>query len=290
MGSNRVIILVVAAFAAIALMLIVRGLAGHKPAPPPVAAAAPERPMTQVLVAHRDLPTGTRIAAGDVVWQPWPADGVNPAFITDGHAAQAAPQGAVASLAQKAASVVGSAGPMEAVYGAIVRVPIMVSEPIVQAKLVRNGQGGFMAVVLHPGMRAVAVPISVSTAAGGFILPGDRVDMLQAKQITGVGSTQTGYNAQILLKNIQVLAIDQASEPAKGAQSMVGATATLEVPAADVEIVAKAKAQGEVVLALRSYADVAGASGRVAADTHQTATGDVHIYRAGVATDTMVTP
>ena len=289
MGSNRVVILVVAAFAAIALMLIVRGLAGHKPAVAPVAAVAPERPMTQVLVAHRDLPIGARIGAGDVVWQPWPADGVNAAFITDGHAAQAAPQGAVADIAQKAASAVVNAGPMEAVYGAIVRVPIMANEPVIQAKLVRNGQGGFMAVVLHPGMRAVAVPISVSTAGGGFILPGDRVDMLQAKQLTGNGSTQNTYNAQTLLKNIQVLAIDQASEPPKGAQSMVGATATLEVPAADVEIVAKAKAQGEVILVLRSYADAGGPSGRAVTDPRQ-ATGDVHIYRAGVATDTMVTP
>ena len=146
-----------------------------------------------------------------------------------------------------------------------------------------------MAVVLHPGMRAVAIPISVSTGAGGFILPGDRVDVLQAKQLSGAGSAQTGYTAQILLKNIQVLAIDQASEPAKGAQSMVGAVATLEVPAGDEEILAKAKAQGEVVLALRSYADAGGASGRAVAAAHQ-ATGDVRIYRGGVATDAMVTP
>ena len=289
MGSNRVVILVVAAFAAIGLMLIVRSIAGHKPAPAAVAVAAPEKPMTQVLVAHKDLPIGTRIVAGDVVWQPWPADGVNPAFITDGQAAAPVPQGAVASLAQKATAAVASTGPMEAVYGAIVRVPIMANEPVVQAKLVRDGQGGFMSIVLHPGMRAVAIPISVSTGAGGFILPGDRVDVMQAKQLTGAGSAQGGYSAQTLLRNIQVLAIDQASEPGKGAQSMVGATATLEVPAGDEEILAKAKAQGEVVLALRSYADVGGTSGRAMADAKQT-TGDVHIYRGGVASDTMVAP
>jgi pilus assembly protein CpaB len=287
MGSNRVVILVVAAFAAIGLMLIVRSIAGHKPQPAPVVIAAAEKPMTQVLVAHKDLPIGTRIAAGDVVWQPWPADGVNPAFITDGQAAAPLPQGSVATMARKATAVVANGGPMEAVYGAIVRVPIMANEPVVQTKLVRDGQGGFMAIVLHPGMRAVSIPISVSTGAGGFILPGDRVDVLQAKQLTG--GTQTGFTAQTLLKNIQVLAIDQASEPAKGAQSMVGAVATLEVPAADTEILAKAKAQGEVVLALRSYADAGGASGRAVAET-KSMTGDVHIYRGGVATDTMVTP
>ena len=287
MGSNRVVILVVAAFAAICLMLIVRSIAGHKPAMAPVVAAAPERPMTQVLVAHKDLSVGTRIVAGDVVWQPWPADGVNPAFITDGQAAAPLPRGTVATMAQKATAVVANTGPMEAVYGAIVRAPILANEPVVQAKLVRDGQGGFMAVVLHPGMRAVAIPISVSTAAGGFILPGDRVDVMQAKQSEGPTAAH-GYTSQTLLQNVEVLAIDQASEPAKGAQAMVGATATLEVPAADAEVMTRAKAQGEVVLALRSYADAGGASGRGSPGAQ--ATGEVHIYRAGVMSNAMVTP
>ena len=288
MGSNRVIILVVAIAAAMGLMLIVRGLAGHHGPPQPVAAVAPAQPMTNVLVAHRDLPTGTRIGAGDVVWQPWPANALNAAFITDGHSAQAAPSGAVAKIARTAEAAVASAGPMEAVYGAIVRVPILANEPVVQSKLVRSGQGGFMAVVLHPGMRAVAIPISVSTAAGGFVLPGDRVDVVQAKQSDGSNGGH-GYTSQTLLQNVEVLAIDQASEPAKGAQAMVGATATLEVPAADAEVMAKAKAQGEVVLALRSYADAGGAAGR-GSPTARQATGEVHIYRAGVMSNAMVTP
>ena len=287
MGSNRVIILVVAAAAAIILMLIVRGVAGHHAAPAPVAVSAPARPMTNVLVAHRDLPVGTRLRSGDVVWQPWLADALNPAFITDGHSAESAPTGAMAAVARTAERAVASSGPMEAVYGAVVRVPILVNEPIVQTKLVRSGQGGFLAVVLHPGMRAVAIPIGVSTAAGGFILPGDHVDVLQSKQAGDGPNAGHGFTAQTLLQNVEVLAIDQSSEPPKGAQSMVGAVATLEVPAADAEIVAKAKAQGEVILALRSYADAGGASGRA---IRQTATGEVHIYRAGVMTEATVTP
>ena len=290
MGSNRVVILVVAAAAAIGLMLIVRSIAGHHAPPAQVVATAPARPMTNVLVAHRDLATGTRIASGDVVWQPWPADALNPAFITDGHSAQPEATGAVATMARTAATAVSSAGPMEAVYGAIVRVPILVNEPIVQNKLVRSGQGGFMAVVLHPGMRAVAIPIGVSTAAGGFILPGDHVDVLQAKQAGDGPNAGHGYTAQTLLQNLIVLAIDQSSEPPKGAQSMVGAVATIEVPAGDTEIVARAKAQGEVVLALRSYADAGGASGRAMAARQAAATGEVHIWRGGVMTDAMVTP
>ena len=289
MGSSRVIILVVAAVAALGLMLIVRGLAGHHAPPPAVVVAAPERPMTQVLVAHRDLPTGTRLASGDLGWQAWPAEALNPAFITDGHSAQAAPAGPVAAIARKAEAAVASTGPMEALYGAVVRSPILVNEPIVQSKLVRAGQGGFMSVMIRPGMRAVAIPIGVSTAAGGFILPGDHVDILQAKQASDGPNAGHGYTAQTLLQNVAVLAIDQLSEPAKGAQTMVGAVATLEVPAADAEVLARAKAQGEVVLALRSYADAGGATGRATADGRQ-ATGEVHIYRGVAMTAAMVAP
>jgi len=287
MGSNRVIIpIVVAAFAAILLMLIVRGLMGHH-GHPQVAAAAAQRPMTQVLVAHRDLPTGTRLASGDVAWQPWPADSLNPAFITDGRSAQPVQTGAVAAVTRTAENAVASSAPMDAVYGAIVRVPMLANEPIVQTKLVRSGQGGYMAVMLQPGMRAVAIPIGVSTAAGGFILPGDRVDVVQARQNQGAGAGP-GYTAETLLRNVEVLAIDQASQPAKGAQAMVGATATLEVPADDAEVLARAKAQGEVVLALRSYADAGGPMG--SGGNGRQATGEVHIYRGGIVTDAMVTP
>ncbi|MDR3508822.1 MAG: SAF domain-containing protein, partial [Caulobacteraceae bacterium] len=94
MGASRIIIIAVSAIAAIGLALIIRGMVG-RPAPPPapvvVSAAAPAHPMTQVLVAKRDLPVGTRLAAGDIGWQAWPADGVNAAFITDGRAVEAAP-------------------------------------------------------------------------------------------------------------------------------------------------------------------------------------------------------
>ena len=55
------------------------------------------------------------------------------------------------------------------------------------------------------------------------------------------------------------------------------------------EVIAKAKAQGEVVLALRSYADAGDRSGRAVMAARQ-ATGDVHIWRGGVMTDAAVTP
>ncbi len=176
---------------------------------------------------------------------------------------------------------------MEAVYGSIVKDPILASEPITKAKLVSGGEGGYMAVVLRPGMRAVSVAMTVGSAAGGFILPGDRVDVMQGHAVDS-GGGHSGFAAGTLLRNIRVLAIDQTSQPPKGGQSLVGAVATLEVPAADAEVLVRAKAQGEVVLALRSYSDAGGPSGRGGVSTQDT--GSVRIIRNGQTSEVMVSP
>ena len=297
MGATRsIIIVVVAAICALGAALLVGRLFVRPAAPAPVATAAPPKPMTQVLVAHRDLNVGTTLANGDLAWQAWPADAVNPAFITDGRAPQVAPTGtaAVANTVSRAAAGVVAPGPMDALYGAIVREPILANEPITNLKLVRGGEGGFMAVVLRPGMRAVAVPVNAATAAGGFILPGDRVDVLQSHQQEGNQSggsglfSHTGQVAQTLLRNVRVLAIDQTTKLPKNTTSMIGAVATLEVPAAYADVVVRAKAQGEVVLALRAYSDTGGPTLKTAVDTGTG--GIVRIFRDGKPSEVMVAP
>ena len=48
---------------------------------------------------------------------------------------------------------------------------------------VRAGDSGYLAAYLEPGMRAMAIGVTVETAAGGFILPGDRVDVVLTHQV-----------------------------------------------------------------------------------------------------------
>ncbi len=299
MGATRIAILATAAIAAIGIALIVRQLANHRGAPPPAAitqVTAPTKAMTQVLVARRDLPLGTRLAAGDLGWQVWPAEAVNPVYITDGQAPVATSADpaeiakAQAGQAAKAATAVvtGVVGPMEAVYGSIVKEPILASEPVTKAKLVRGGEGGYMAVVLRPGMRAVSVNMSVASAAGGFILPGDRVDVMQSHAVEGGGVGRSSFTAGALLRNVRVLAIDQTTQTPRMGQSLVGAVATLEVAAQDAEVLVRAKAQGDVVLALRSYSDAGGPSGRGGVSSQDV--GSVRIIRNGQPSEVMVSP
>lgn len=286
MGTARMLILAAAAVSAVVLAFIVRAVAS----PPAPAAAAPApaaapKPMARVLVAKRDLPIGHRIGEGDLTWQSWPVEAVNAAFITDGPATpkptapapttdkdgkpldakavemlQAAARNAEAA---RAALMNQPGGPVAALQGAIVKEPIFASEPVTDRKLVRAGQSGFLAVVLQPGMRAMAVPVSVETAAGGFILPGDRVDILLSRQI---GQGQNGgaaiFASETVMRNVRVLAVDQTTAPVNGAQAVVGAVATIEVSADDAEALNLAQAQGDLSLVLRSYADISGPTGR----------------------------
>jgi pilus assembly protein CpaB len=233
--------------------------------------AAPSKPLAQVLTAKRDLPIGTRLTAPDMAWTPWPVDALNPAFITDGAAPAVAPTGSekvVKNISVTANAVIGGGGPMAQFEGAIVREPILAGEPMIQRKVVRGGEGGYLSVVLSPGKRAVSLPINVESGAGGFILPGDRVDVLQSREITassGAGDTSGApknvFVADTVLSNIRVLAIDQNIEAPKAAKSLIGAVATLEVDPSDAEGLMRAKAQGPLVLSLLAYTDTGGASG-----------------------------
>lgn len=292
MSAVRLFILVIAAFAAIVLAFVVRGAFAPK-APEtasvgPVGAAPASAPTIKVLVAHHDLPVGTRLSATDMAWQEWPAANINAAFITDGAPAQARPAGAVgaARKAAEAAGVLFGGAAVQSMVGAVVREPLLQGEPIVARKIVRAGEGNFLSVVLTSGMRAMAVPVSVDSAAGGFIMPGDRVDVLLSRD-----AGDNGLVTQTVLRNLRVLAIDQAAEAAKGAKTIVGAVATLEVAAGDSETLADAQAEakkgGSLVLALRAYTD-AGASAGSGAAGGGGPSRVVRIHRAGQASEVTV--
>lgn len=294
MSAVRLFILVIAAIAAIALAFVVRGAFAPKKPDATAAATAPTQaapaaaPMVKVLVASRDLPVGARLTAGDMSWQDWPAANLNAAFITDGQGPQTAPTGAaaVARKASDAANNMFGGAALTSIVGAVVREPILSGEPIIARKIVKAGEGNYLSVVLTPGMRAIAVPVTVDSAAGGFIMPGDRVDVLLSRD-----NGDKGMVTATVLRNLRVLAIDQAVEPAKDAKTIVGAVATLEVASGDAELMADAQAQakkgGSLILTLRAYTDAgapAGSGGSGPGGPGRV----VRVYRAGQASEVTV--
>jgi len=238
MNTRRLVVLVLAALAAGIVALVARGLFGGG-TQPAAAKPAPQIAVSEVLVASGHIQPGQPITADEVRWQQWPAANVDPSF------------------------VLKSAGQSldAAVAGTVARAPIVAGEPITYAKIVKSQSAGFMAATLGPGMRAVAIGVSVASVAGGFILPNDRVDII-VTVVTG-DSPRRG-TARTVLSNVRVLAIDQAAEgKAQKAVSDVK-TVTLELTPQQVQVVALAQAMGTLSLSLRSLGDneaVASAGG-----------------------------
>ncbi len=315
MKTSRYVVMGIAALAAILLAFLVRGMIGGGKATTEAKAsiqAPPAQQTERVLVAAHEIKAGSRLTAEDLTWQDWPVNSINAAYIVDGaqpgNAAMATPgsEGSATTttattvktvtsgnatangVVQTVADKVMPSGTLQAYVGGVAREDILANEPIIDAKIVRADEGGFMAVMLDPGMRAMAVPVSVDNTAGGFILPGDRVDILVTHQTqkSGGGSVDS---VQTVLRNIRVLAIDQQVSADKDKQSVIGATATLEVTPEDGEAVTLAKASGTLSLMLRSYADASGPSGVVnARPVGAEADTSVRVFRNGQTSEVMV--
>jgi pilus assembly protein CpaB len=126
---------------------------------PPQITAAPPPPATDgVLVAAKELTFGAAVDESDLRWEDWLKDNI--------------PEG----LVRKSASP----GGIEELQGSVVRSKVAAGEPLRRDRLVKGPHSGFLAAVLPSGSRAVAINIDTqgSSTAGGFILPGDRVDVI----------------------------------------------------------------------------------------------------------------
>ncbi len=290
MTPARIMIIVVALVASVGLALFVHGMFARPKAPPPtvVAAAPPAPPMTRVLVAKVDLSVGDRLSPDNMTWQSWPAATLNPSYITDGVIStelQGPAAAAVRQATRTVTDITSAGGPkLQAMAGAIVRDPIFAGEPIIANKIIRSGDTSYMAVRLPAGMVAMALPINVESGAGGFIQPGDRIDVLSTHADTSKNGAG-GMVTETVLANTLVLAIDQHTEQPKAGATMIGATVTVEVPAVSAGSVARARTQGGLTLALRSYADIGGHTQGGVDDSHS-----VRIFRGGSSAESVSAP
>lgn len=275
MSIMRILILVVAGGAALVAAMLVRGMgSSDTPQIIDVVDTEPEPaiPLTQVLVATSDMPVGHRVSPDDVAWQDWPEELVNENFF-------------VAAENEDA---------INEVAGAIVRTQFYAGEPLLGRKIVQPGQNGMMAAVINEGMRGVAVEISVETAAGGFILPNDRVDVILTYEIevTENDSIVERPATQTVLQNVRVLAIDQTISEEDGETVVLGTTATLELTPRHAEILMLATRMGDISLTLRGVADAQSSGSEVlATNSIQSArdvSGTVRIYRSGNAEQTNI--
>jgi pilus assembly protein CpaB len=201
------------------------------------AAAAPVVPVgPKVLVAKKALPVGTIIDADSFAYQPWPKELMQSAYYVEGQ----------------------PDGDPKALLGTVVRYAITAGQPVTRGALVGPKDRGFLAAALGPGMRAITVPVSASTAVAGFVFPGDHVDLMLTQQVAGGGDGPALKVTETIIRNLRVLATDQrvSSTDEEGKTAVkTFSNVTLEVTPRIAEKIAVAQSLGNLSLSLRSIAD-----------------------------------
>lgn len=118
-----------------------------------------------------------------------------------------------------------------------------VGEPILASKVTEPGQRAKLSTTLTPGMKAVSIRVNDVLGVAGFVLPGDRVDVMLTR----------GNFVDVLLQGVRVLAIDQTADERKDNPSVVR-TVTFEVNTQEAQKLVLAGNVGQLSLALRNVA------------------------------------
>ena len=208
-----------------------------------------------IAVASRALPAGTELKTSDVKWKTVPEDSVF--------------EGSIQRDKSKKAE--------EQVKGRLRR-DVAIGEPILASALTVSGKGNVLAATMEAGMRATAIRVSAESMVGGFINPGDRVDVILSYKVnlSGREADQAGnlvdqHATETVLENVRVLAIDQVARK-EDDKAKVGRTVTLEVNRAGAEKLALATEMGELSLSLRPIGD-----NSVSSDGKSTPTTDLDV-------------
>jgi pilus assembly protein CpaB len=190
----------------------------------------------QVLVAARDLPVGVALTEADLRLKSMPASGIP------------------ATALRRVEDATGK-------YAAF---PLVAGETVLAAKVSADAPGGSLAALIPPGHVAVSIAVSDVISTGGFIAPGDRVDVL------GVVSKDASDRADLVLTDVPVLAVSQAvigggaeeqrdrSSGVRQSPTSLDTTVTLVVTVDEAQRLVQVDEVGKLRLALRPRATTDG--------------------------------
>ncbi len=235
MNVPRMAILGVALLAGVGAFFL---MMGNRPTQAVQVVAPVQEKTVRVLVADRDFQRGERLGIDDTKWVAWPEKALSPSFITE-----------------------ESGATQDDLAKAVARTLIVTGEPIIEQKIVRADSAGLMAAILTPGMLAITQRVSPETASGGFILPGDRVDILHTE-----GNRENSMKTRTIFEDVRVLAVNTLYTETPETPYIEGVNVTLEFTPEDAEAFVTARSSGTISLALRSVfqpeADVASKTKR----------------------------
>ena len=231
MNKNVLIVLAGGFVIAILVAVLVQASLGGKK-------SADTGPKTMVLVATKNLPLGKELAEGDLKWQAWPGEAFAGAVVRKEKDMKA----------------------QDALKGRLIQ-KVSANQPVLNSYVFKEGRGNVVAATLEKGMRAVAIPVKAAAMVGGFINPGDYVDVILTYRVDIPGGenadTQSylqSHASETILKNVKVLAVDQEASREED-KAKIAKTVTIAVDPKGAEKVALAAEMGDLRLSLRGIGD-----------------------------------
>jgi pilus assembly protein CpaB len=138
----------------------------------------------------------------------------------------------------------------------VVLTAIEANEPILASKITGSGQRATLSAMLQDGMKAVTIRVNDVEGVAGFVLPGDRVDVMLTRQ-----QDKTMAASDVVLQNVRVLAVDQVADE-RAEKPSVAKAVTLEVEVVAAQKLALAATVGTLSLALRKAGEATAAATR----------------------------
>jgi pilus assembly protein CpaB len=131
----------------------------------------------------------------------------------------------------------------------VVLTAIEANEPVLAVKITGPGERATLSALVRKGMKAVTVRVNDVEGVGGFVLPGDHVDVVLTRQVDKGSAT-----SEVILQDARVLAVDQRADE-RGAKVAVPKSVTLEVTTGEAQKVWLAASVGNLSLLLRRAGD-----------------------------------
>lgn len=191
----------------------------------------PIAPTTRaIVVAKRNIPRGASIDASRLEIVDWPIENV--------------PVGALDTIEDIGSTEFATRRAL---------LPIDAGQVLVDAALTEAGVRPTLSARLADGYRAFTLRMSDVTGVGGFVLPGDRIDVLFTWDQTP-DSRQQNLITEVLLQNVEVLGVDLNDDLANEEPS-VFKNATIAVSVQDAQKLSLAAQTGTLQFMLRGIED-----------------------------------
>lgn len=224
MRNSSTIMLLLAVLVGAATVWMVRNFLEARPDTELVASATPVVEVVKVVVATHPLSFGDTLHKDLLREVDWPKD--------------AAPLGSFNSVNEI----------LDGDERRVVLRAMEINELVLKSRVSGFGGKATLSQVITPGLRATAIRVDDVVGVGGFVLPGDRVDILLTRP---QGKGRDNLITDVLIQNVRVLAVDQlASERADS--PVVAKAATVEVTPRQAQKLSLAARVGSLTLSLRN--------------------------------------